>query len=821
MILRDFGAAKRNVVANKEFPIIFLRTLFVGKDVSLKLASVGQTIVQAVRPRVILAPLQLGLAVQMHHHFASKFLIDSLNSHGFCASYNTVQKYGRSAAVTQGTDIPGYIPGRFVQYVADNVDHNSRTLDGTGTFHGMGIIATITPGTKTTTLIPKKDMTAEEIAAAGRIDIRLYNGPNEDSPQLSYRELQSLRVKDATSNLDLLWKLTQPLLRSPRPAWSGTMQMICNGSYPVKSSVMFLPMIDLDPITIGVESEALETQNDQIDLEEREETTAELPPMDKDLELAGVLYKELMEDPSLSDQVCSADVLTTIAKKLEEKKGSMMSQRTAVLWMEYMKMVDILRKFIKAERTGNWNLHLQAVYDMLPYFAAAGHNLYAKSAYIYLQLMYDLQQTHPEVYNSFLDGLHVVRRSDRFWAGLSTYLIIEQVLMRSVKTTSGGLTRGRRMSETQRLVWLMSMPACADVNNAMQNLTEIKYHTSEQHKDTTPARKERDHKDTNKIIGYLSQRNPFSSDSTLRSIATGIIADEGVNCDKSKEEGEKILRSMIGKNVHDHTFRRKDQVVTLASKTAVQFSDGKVQIDPQLLFQRLIIVATTSGRYNNPKSFFQYEMCSYPPALFDASLLPRKANKPVLADAIWSTTRDSQTAGPIGGAHFVLDGGALLHRVIWPRGLMYNAICSLYVQYVERRYGKATVVFDGYEDGPSTKDCTHQRRTSACGPMVVFDPDMVITLKKDEFLSNKANKQRFINLLADRLKQAECSILQATGDADLLIVQTAIQATRSQTTVLVGDDTDLLVLLCYHGEMNANDLYFKPEPKQRAKTRRV
>ena len=40
---------------------LFLRVLFVGKDVELQIASVGQAIVQATRPRVILAPLQLGL----------------------------------------------------------------------------------------------------------------------------------------------------------------------------------------------------------------------------------------------------------------------------------------------------------------------------------------------------------------------------------------------------------------------------------------------------------------------------------------------------------------------------------------------------------------------------------------------------------------------------------------------------------------------------------------------------------------------------------------------------------------------------------------
>jgi len=226
---------------------LFLKTIFVGKHISLKLASVGQAIIQATRPRSIVAPLQLGLGVQMHHHFASKFLIDSLNSHGFCSPYTVVQKYERSAAVNQGTDIPGYTPGRFIQHVADNVDHNTRTLDGSGTFHGMGIIATITPGIRSNKLVPIKYVTAEEIANVGQIDIHHYQGPSGDSVKLLYRELNDLQVQDATANLDLLWKVTLPLLHSPQPAWSGTMQAICCGQYPGKSSVMFLPMIDLDP----------------------------------------------------------------------------------------------------------------------------------------------------------------------------------------------------------------------------------------------------------------------------------------------------------------------------------------------------------------------------------------------------------------------------------------------------------------------------------------------------------------------------------------------------------------------------------------------
>ena len=46
-----------------------LEQLFVGKDTRRKQASIGQAMIQAVRPRAVLAPLQVGLAAQMHHHF--------------------------------------------------------------------------------------------------------------------------------------------------------------------------------------------------------------------------------------------------------------------------------------------------------------------------------------------------------------------------------------------------------------------------------------------------------------------------------------------------------------------------------------------------------------------------------------------------------------------------------------------------------------------------------------------------------------------------------------------------------------------------------
>ena len=127
---------------------LMLSTSFTFKGEQVKLASIGQAIMQATRPREISAPLQVGLGIQLHHHFASKFRIDSLNKHEFCCSYSEVIKFERNAAVTQGTDIPGFESGHFVQYIADNVDHNIRIIDGMNIFHGMGMTAATTPATK-------------------------------------------------------------------------------------------------------------------------------------------------------------------------------------------------------------------------------------------------------------------------------------------------------------------------------------------------------------------------------------------------------------------------------------------------------------------------------------------------------------------------------------------------------------------------------------------------------------------------------------------------------------------------------------------------
>ena len=104
-----------------------------------------------------------------------------------------------------------------------------------------------------------------------------------------------------------------------------------------------------------------------------------------------------------------------------------------------------------------------------------------------------------------------------------------------------------------------------------------------------------------------------------------------VNCDTAKHVGQQIVQSMTGKKVVDYTFRKKDQAVTMDTKCSVKFRNEVVSVDPMLLFQRLV---TTGIRSDELPDVFRYELCSYPPALFESPEIMRSANKASLADSL-------------------------------------------------------------------------------------------------------------------------------------------------------------------------------------------
>ena len=125
---------------------------------------------------------------------------------------------------------------------------------------------------------------------------------------------------------------------------------------------MPIPQPSADPHEVEETNEATVSPDDELTTTDGTGNT--------DLDEFAALYKNLMEGSVSAEEFCQADVLTRIKKLLRARTKSLRSSRTATLWLQYMEMVDILREFIRAERIGNWALHLEAVSEMLPYLCS-------------------------------------------------------------------------------------------------------------------------------------------------------------------------------------------------------------------------------------------------------------------------------------------------------------------------------------------------------------------------------------------------------------------------------------------------------------------
>ena len=91
---------------------------------------------------------------------------------------------------------------------------------------------------------------------------------------------------------------------------------------------------------------------------------------------------------------------------LDKKTELSSTSRTSALWLNYTQYVEIVHKFVRAERTNDWPLYISTTKFMLNLFAA--YNNYAKTCCIYLQSVIALEKEHSRFFEQFILGNHTV-----------------------------------------------------------------------------------------------------------------------------------------------------------------------------------------------------------------------------------------------------------------------------------------------------------------------------------------------------------------------------------------------------------------------------
>ena len=184
-------------------------------------------------------------------------------------------------------------------------------------------------------------------------------------------------------------------------------------------------------------------------------------------------------------------------------------------------------------------------------------------------------------------------------------------------------------------------------------------------------------------------------------------------------------------------------------------------------------------------------------SIFDDDGYMRSNNKAELTGYLINECTVNKTFHPL-NHNIVLDGGLLLHRVKWEKNAAVESIIKSYINYVSNHYGRSVhIVFDGYLQS-STKDHCHQKRQPITGLRVDFDLQTQILSTKDVFLSINNNIQKFVDLLSNALRSAGHNVTNCSEDADIQIVYTALDELAKCNTVVVAEDTDILVLLLHY-----------------------
>lgn len=156
---------------------------------------------------------------------------------GFSISYDEVVKYKQSVIQSETLEnlLSEYIPGTFTQWIADNVDHNIASLDGQGSFHGMGIIAASSSKDGTPLRIRPRTIqrlartTVSEIVKDKGLPILQYIGtPQKGLSSIVYKPILHLQAPFTLPpeiSSDLIW----------HAGWLASGQDLCSTYFPMRT----------------------------------------------------------------------------------------------------------------------------------------------------------------------------------------------------------------------------------------------------------------------------------------------------------------------------------------------------------------------------------------------------------------------------------------------------------------------------------------------------------------------------------------------------------------------------------------------------------
>ena len=465
-----------------------------------------------------------------------------------------------------------------------------------------------------------------------------------------------------------------------------------------------------------------------------------------------------------------------------------------------MKMVETRLNFIRANREGNWNLHLQSFANMLPWMTVYDHTNYARWGTIYLAEMKNLETSQPIIHQEFMNGNFVVRRGK----GRFNQVPIDQATEwqnRICKISNGiiGITR----NDTARDKFCLTWAERSYISHSTKCLLDVENEDEGQmistRKDAQPSRIQLDEDSVTKLEEVFSRFNVFglegeeldgeimegeedesimrSEKKQLVSIATNDVSTAAIESDllSAQTRGVSMVQSNINKWFVEKETPFFDPLPKVKSKTFAslykmtfagkQNEKKTIKADRRLLQQ--LLTASLAGRKVDLNEVLQHELSSIPLSLAKVNGDINSTAKAELAKII---TKNEKILPNVREPHttqrtcVLVDGHAYIQTLGKPKS------CKTFEEYarvffkslvinVGENADRIDIVFDRYISS-SIKSTTRTKRGTNKRPIrrIISRGDLPLPQTWANFISLGENKADLAKYLSDYLVVNHASI---------------------------------------------------------------
>jgi len=541
--------------------------------------------------------------------------------------------------------------------------------------------------------------------------------------------------------------------------------------------------------------------------------------------------------------------LDDVMKKMDEFVKTKCTSPTSQLWLMYIEMITILKRYISAERAGIWDLHIAAAEEILPYLVSAGHSKYVSCLPHYLNAMKNLPAS---IETEFKNGNFVVRKKEGKFNGVWTDMALEQTYNKDAKTK---LFTGITQQPATISKYLKALPGITAVSEQTRRMANMNNTDAQTSSDDSSAVK--DKKTVRKILNIVKEKmiNPFSySGEDLVNISTGQLASTH-ELIQAKERGLAALADAEKSNsekvqpVHLKTFIEK------VKKTASPaLKSKKLYIEESAVIRSLCFAQNLSKK--EKLDAFSHEWAEYPSSLFDpdddhpSGYAMRKGNKAdylIALKGIMGSNWEEKENLPVSDQKtcMLVDMMAFVQR--------YRDMGSADFEQLQRRYlAKITsmrpegcnvvhVIGDRYDVSPSDslKHEERYRREKASQTTRTYVPHRSLPVPQwKHFIGKRENKRNLLQYLYESwaqechtipddcivivggftpgpaimlsqhsLTELPCLVCPAHEEADTRVFAHALYSIEEQNCsriVIEANDTDIIVMgIFYSSNMSS------------------